>query len=115
VTRRISDVLGERVTEAIKAMPVLEVAREQVDWEITPALLPVPGTSDLMLAYMVAVSIPVPGSVGGDKVLYMAPLDDPDAPQEKVSALVWDLYQRCQAENDERRAQIGAQANGHRR
>lgn len=105
VTRRISDVLGERVTEAIKAMPVLAVAREQADWEITPALLPGP-VGDLVLAYMVAISVPVPGSVAKDKVLYMAPLDDPDAPQEKVSALVWDLYQRCQADNDARRAQI---------
>src|SRR5216684_1367595 len=89
VTRRISDVLGERVTEAIKAMPVLEAAREQADWEITPALLSAPGGGGLVLAYMVAISLPVPGSLAGDKVLYMAPLDDPDAPQEKVSALVW--------------------------
>jgi hypothetical protein len=113
VTRRISDVLGERVVEAIKAMPVLAAAREQVDWEVTPMLMP-DGSGDLLLAYMIAISVPVPGSVQGDRVLYMAPLNDPDASQEEVSAFVWKLYRDCQAEGDARRQQVNAQANGHR-
>lgn len=106
---RISDLLARRVIDAIVSFPVLEKAKGEVDWEITPALLPHRGDG-LVLAYMVAVSVPVPGSVEGDKVLYMAPLDDPDASQEAVFKLVWGLYRQCQAECDARRAQL----NGHR-
>lgn len=113
VTRRISDILGERVVEAINAMPVLAAAREQVDWEVTPTLVP-DREGGLLLAYMVAISVPVPGSVQGDRVLYMGPLEDPDASQSLVNAFVWKLYRDCQAESDARRQQVSAQANGHR-
>lgn len=109
---RISDLLSSRIVTAIEALPVLAVARDSVNWEITPALMP--GGGGLVLAYMVAVSLPVPGSLEGDRVLYMAPLDDPDASQEKVSALVRSLYDRCQAEADERQAAVRTAANGHR-
>ncbi len=109
---RISDLLISRVTAAIEALPVLSVIRQAIDWEIAPALMP--GQGGLVLAYMVAVSLPV-GSLNGDKVLYMAPLDDPDASQEKVSALVRSLYDKCQAEADERQAAVRTAANGHRK
>lgn len=109
---RISDALGAKVITAIEALPVLAVARQQIDWEIAPALLP--RGDGMVLAYMVAVCIPVPGSVEGDKVLYMAPLDDPDASQEKVSALVGGLWSRAQGESDQRRAHLNASSNGHR-
>lgn len=105
---RISDVLGQRVTAAIDALSVLSVTREHIDWEIAPALLP--RGSGMVLAYMVAVSLPVPGSLEGDKVLYMAPLDDPDASQETVSSLVEGLYLKAQQEVDQRHARL----NGHR-
>ena len=105
---RISDILGQRITVAIEALPVLAVVREQIDWEVAPALLP--RGSGMVLAYMVAVSLPVPGSVEGDKVLYMTPLEDPDAGQDQVSALVEGLYLKAQQEADERRSQL----NGHR-
>lgn len=108
---RISDLLISRITAAIEALPVLSVVRQAIDWEIAPALMP--GSGGLVLAYMVAVSVPV-GSLTGDKVLYMAPLDDPDAPQETVSALVRSLYDKCQAEADQRQAAVRAAANGHR-
>lgn len=105
---RISDVLGQRITAAINALPVLSVTREQIDWEVAPALLPRGGGT--VLAYMVAISLPVPGPVEGDKVLYMTPLEDPDANQEQVYALVEGLYLKAQQEADERRARL----NGHR-
>jgi hypothetical protein len=105
---RISDILAARITSAIEALPVISVVRDQIDWEIAPALLP--RGSGMVLAYMVAVSLPVPGSVEGDKVLYMAPLDDPDASQETVMSLVEGLYLKAQQEADQRHAQL----NGHR-
>lgn len=105
---RISDILAARISAAIEALPVLSVTREQIDWEIAPALLP--RGSGMVLAYMVAVSLPVPGSAEDDKVLYMAPLDDPDSAQETVSFLVEGLYLKAQQEVDQRHAQL----NGHR-
>jgi hypothetical protein len=105
---RISDVLAQRIIIAIEALPVLSVVRDQIDWEIAPALLP--RGAGMVLAYMVAVSLPVPGSVEGDKVLYMAPLDDPDASQDTVTSLVEGLYLKAQQEVDQRHAQL----NGHR-
>lgn len=111
---RISDVIAGKVTAAIESIPVLQVTRDEIGWEITPALLP-DRAGGMNLAYMVAVSVPLdPGSVQKDHVLYMTPLADPDADQGNVNTLVYGLYQRCQAEVDERRAQVSAQANGHR-
>lgn len=111
---RISDAIGVKVAAAIDSLPVLAVIREKIGWELTPALLP-DKSGGMNLAYMVAVSIPVAwGAAEPDHVLYMTPLADPDADQGNVNTLVYGLYQRCQAEVDERRAQADAQANGHR-
>jgi hypothetical protein len=104
VAKRISDVLGKKVDAAIDALPVLMLIRIEAEWEIAPALLP--GGN--------GVSLPVPGSVGDDYVLYMAPLDDPHASQETVNGLVSGLYGKCQAEVDEIRARLRAQSNGRR-
>lgn len=112
MAKRISDVLGKKVDAAIDALPVLMLIRSEAEWEIAPALLP--GGNGMTLAYMVAVSLPVPGSVGDDYVLYMAPLDDPHASQETVNGLVSGLYGKCQAEVDEIRARLRAQSNGRR-
>lgn len=109
---RISDVLAERINTAISSLIVLQAVRSQIDWEIAPALLPRGG--GMILAYMVAVSLPVPGSVEGDRVLYMAPLDDPSADQDAVNDLVESLYLKVQKEADDRRAQVSAASNGHR-
>lgn len=109
---RISDAISHRIITAISSLIVLEKIRAQIDWEIAPALLPRDG--GMILIYMVAVSLPVPGSVEGDKVLYMAPLDDPNADQDKVNALVEGLYLKAQREADDRRAEVAAHANGHR-
>jgi hypothetical protein len=105
---RISDGLARRVTEAIESLVILEAARARIDWEIAPALLP--RGSGVVLAFMVAVSLPVPGSLEGDRVLYMGPLDDPAASQETVNGLVESLYLKAQAEADQRHAQL----SGHR-
>jgi hypothetical protein len=114
VTYRISDAIAAKVAAAVESIPVLAVIRDEIGWEITPALMPGPG-GGMNLAYMVAVSLPLEqGSVQKDHVLYMAPLADPDAGQDDVSALVYGLYERCQAEADERRAQARAQLNGHK-
>jgi hypothetical protein len=98
------------VTAAIDSIPVLQVIRDEIGWEITPALLP-DRAGGMSLAYMVAVSLPLdPGSVEKDHVLYMTSLTDPHADQGNVNTLVYGLYQRCQDEADARRAQ----SNGHR-
>lgn len=111
---RISDVIAGKVAAAIESIPVLRVIRDEIGWEITPALLPGPD-GGMNLAYMVAVSIPLdPGSVQRDHVLYMTSLTDPDADQGNVNTLVYGLYQRCQNEADERRTQASAQSNGHK-
>lgn len=113
VTRRISDVLAERVVEGIQALPILDAARQQVDWEVTPMLMP-DNTGELILAFMVALSVPVPGSVEGDRVLYMAPLRDPDAGQVQVTDFVWKLYRQCDADTAARQAQLVTAAGSRR-
>lgn len=114
MSRRISDVIGGKVAAAIEGIPVLAVIREEIGWEIAPALMP-DRSGGMILAYMVAVSLPVdPGSVENDHVLYMAPLNDLDADQGDVNTLVYGLYERCQADADGRRAAARAPSNGHR-
>lgn len=112
MAKRVSDSIEEKVIAAVMALPGLQVVRDTLEWEIAPAL--VPSGRDMSLAYMIAVCIPVPGSVEDDYVLRMAPLTDPHAPQAVVSALVADLYGYCLGAADEIRRRNNAQANGHR-
>jgi hypothetical protein len=112
VANRISDVIAAKVEAAVNSLPVLQAVKDTVEWEISPAL--VPAGRDMSLAYMVAVCIPVPGSVEDDYVLRMTPLEDPHAPQAVVDALVQVLYGYCSGAADEIRARVNAQANGHR-
>jgi hypothetical protein len=98
---RISDSIVPRIEEAISGLEVLQAVRDAIGWEVTPALL-ARGNS-LILSYMLAVSLPVPGPEG-DHVLYMRPLEDPYAPQEAVSQVIRELYRQCQEEADARPA-----------
>lgn len=110
--RRISDILAEKVVTAIDALAVLNRSRNEIEWEISPALLP--RGDGMVLAFMVAVAVPVPASVENDYILKMAPLDDPHADQRTVDDLVAMLYRLCEVDADEARAAASAQANGHK-
>lgn len=110
--RRISDELIRRVEAGIEALQVLGVVRDSISYEVTPALMP--GRDGMILGFMVAVSLPVPGSTSDDHVLYMRPLDDAHASQEDVSRLVQVLYADAQGEVDAIRARRAVAGNGHR-
>jgi hypothetical protein len=114
MARRISDVVEERVKTAIEALDVLQAVKDSIEWDISPALIPA-GRGEMALAYMVAISVRVPGSVEEDYVLQMKPLLDPHAPQADVTALVAELHGLCQAAADEIRAKLNAASNGHRK
>ena len=112
MARRVADVVEERVKAAIEALEIPQAAKDSIEWEITPALFQ--KGREMTLAYMVAVCLPVPGSVEDDYVLRMKPLEDAHSPQAAVTALVADLYGLCGKAADEIRAQINALSNGHR-
>ena len=113
MARRISDAVAECVGKAIEGLDVLQSVKDSIEWEIAPALLPM--GREMKLAYMVAVSIPVPGSVEEDYVLNMKPLHDPHADQATVAALVTELFELCQNTADELWDRMNAQANGHKK
>jgi hypothetical protein len=113
MARRVSDVVEERVKAAIGALEVPKSVKDSIEWEISPALLQ--RGEEMTLAYMVAISIPVPGSVEDDYVLQMKPLRDPHADQGAVTALVEELYGLCEQAADEIRARLNALSNGHKR
>ena len=110
MTRRIADAVAARVVAAIDGLDISQADRNAVEWEIAPALIPV--GREMALAYMVAVSIPVPGSAEEDYVLRMKPLKDPHAGQDAVAALVSELYALCQEAADQLRAELSAPSNG---
>jgi hypothetical protein len=113
MARRIADEVAKCVEAAIDGLEIPRAVKDSIEWEIAPALIPT--GREMSLAYMVAISIPVPGSVEEDYVLQMKPLRDPHADQGVITALVEELYGLCQQAADEIRAQLNALANGHRK
>jgi hypothetical protein len=113
MARRISDAIESCINRAVEALEIPQAVKESIEWEISPALIPT--GREMALAYMVAISIPVPGSVEEDYVLQMKPLRDPHADQAAVTALVEELYGLCEKAADEIRAQMNALSNGHKK
>lgn len=113
MARRISDAIESCINRAVEALEIPQAVKESIEWEIAPALIP--AGREMALAYMVAVSLPVPGSVEEDYVLNMKPLRDPHADQAAVTALVTDLYVLCEQQADAIRAQMNALSNGHKK
>lgn len=113
MARRISSAVEKCIEAAINGLEVPQAVKDSIEWDIAPALIP--AGREMALAYMVAVSIPVPGSVEEDYVLQMKPLRDPHADQAIVTALVEELYGLCEKAADEIRAQLNALSNGHRK
>lgn len=108
---RISDNMISRVEAAIRELEVLQVIRDGIGYEVTPAFL-LGGPAGLILSYMIAISLPVPGPEG-DHVLYALPVDDSHAPQEAVSQAVRQLYRQAQDEADATRTRRAVAGNGH--
>lgn len=113
MARRISDAIESCINRAVEALEIPQAVKESIEWEISPALIPT--GRELSLAYMVAICLPVPGSVEDDYVLQMKPLRDPHADQAAVTALVADLYGLCEKAADEIRARLNALSNGHKK
>jgi hypothetical protein len=113
MARRIEAAVAACIEAAIDGLEIPQAARDLIEWDIAPAL--VPDGRELSLAYMVAISIPVPGSVEEDYVLQMRPLRDPHADQGVVTALVEELYGLCEKAADEIRARLNALSNGHKK
>jgi len=111
--RRISDIVGERVLAAIDSLEILDRLKEDIQWDVTPVLLARPG-SEPTLGFVVAISVPVPGAIEEDYVLYSAPMEDPHAGPGAYLAMVAALYERCAAEADQIRQENATLANGHR-
>ena len=113
MARRISSAVEKCVEAAIDSLEIPQAVKDSIEWDIAPALIP--SGRELSLAYMVAVSIPVPGSVEEDYVLHMKPQTDPHADQAAVTALVSELYGLCEQAADEIRLRLNALSNGHRK
>jgi hypothetical protein len=113
MARRISSAVEKCIEAAIDGLEIPQAVKDLIEWDIAPALIP--DGREMALAYMVAISIPVPGSVEEDYVLQMKPLRDPHADQGVVTSLVEELYGLCERAADEIRAQMNAMSNGHRK
>lgn len=92
---RLSERFENKVTEAISKLPVLDMERKQIDYEIVPVM--VPAGKDLITTFVVALFMPCGPA---DYVSHMARPDDPYAPQQVVDNLVRDLYEKVRAEID---------------
>lgn len=113
---RIADGITGRVLAAIDGLEILQAIKETIGYEVSPALTVKNG--GMILAYMIAISLPVPGPpppADQDHVLYMHPLEDPHAPQEEVDQIVRELYRQAQEEADAVRVQRAIGSNGHKR
>lgn len=113
MARRISDAIESCINRAVEALEIPQEVKESIEWDISPALIPT--GREMALAYMVAISIPVLGSIEDDYVLHMKPLRDPHADQAAVTALVSELYALCEQAADEIRARLNSLSNGHKK
>lgn len=113
---RISDGVTDRVLAAIDRLEVLQAIKDDIGYEVSPALLA--RQNGMILAFMIAIGLPVPGAPSAadqDHVLYMHPLEDPHASQEEVDRIVRELYRQAQEEADAIRARRAVGGNGHKR
>ena len=76
MARRISDAIESCINRAVEALEIPQAVKESIEWEISPALIPT--GREMALAYMVAISLPVPGSV--EEVLRFWPPSGPSRP-----------------------------------
>jgi hypothetical protein len=102
--RRLSEHVGEMMVKAIGELPVLEAARDQIEWEIV-TFVDQGGT----VGWLIGIGVPVPG--GGDYIMPFTPLKDPHD-QEQISMFVRLLYTSATQKVDEQIARNAAGSNG---
>jgi hypothetical protein len=109
MARRVSDELAAKVQRAIEELPVLEVTREQMVWEVVPFLAPDPrDPTQASLQYMIGIGLPF-GI--GEQVLHFCPLMDPNDAAE-IARVVGRLAEGVQDEVAGQAARTAAPLNG---
>jgi hypothetical protein len=102
MNQRLMDLGAEKVKTAIGNLPVMQVVRDQIEWEIIPLV----GANGLLLCVPM-ICMPVPGSP--DYVLHTGmPGFDPHTDQAEVDHVIRTVTEGVQRDCDQRRAQ----ANG---
>lgn len=95
MSQRVSDGVAEMVKRAIGGLPVLQTIKDEIDWEVIPALQQAPDGS-AVLVFMIGIGLPIPGT--GDRNMPFAAIDDDR--EELVALVVRQLYGRVQADLD---------------
>jgi len=95
---KLSDIVEKKVLSGIKGLSdhgVLQVEREQYDWECWPFPQPSPDGKGTITTYIIALFYPAGPS---DHVTHARVLLDPYYPQQKVDELIWLMVQDIRAE-----------------
>jgi hypothetical protein len=92
--RRLSDVVGSKIQQAIGALPVAEEIRDRITWDLIGAVLPRGGNP--VFSYVLMLCVPVPFS-DEDFEAPLKPLPDANPTQEQVNEIIRELYAEAQA------------------
>ena len=111
MAKRTADVLIAKILVAIDALQVPQVIKDRIEWDTVPTLL-TRNRSDLLMGYMVAISLPVPG-LQDEYVMYTVPVEDPHLSQDDMNRAVAALYRQAQEEADQLSAGQRTLQNGH--
>lgn len=90
---RLSERFNAKVEEAIKALPILAVERQQLDHEIIPVMVPM--GEEMITTYAVALFAQY---APGDHVTHIDHVPDPYAPQPIINRVIRALYDKVRAE-----------------
>ena len=97
---RLSERLAQKIEAAIDKLPILQIERDQLDWEITGGRLQDPnGGPGAVTVYRLVLFAP---AVGNDRTTNDNPaiIWDPYMPHEEVERMVADLYAEVRAEQE---------------
>lgn len=94
---RLADRFEGKVQEAIGKLPILDIERRLIDYEIIPAVITIPPQGEMITTFIVALFMP---SGPLDHVTHMAQADNPYCSQNVVDNLIRDLFEKVQKERD---------------
>jgi hypothetical protein len=100
--RRLSDGVAEMVLKAIQELAILDIVRQEIEWEVLPFV------GGGAVGWLIGIGLP---TAGGDYEMPFGPLNDPHS-QAETSNLVLMLYMKAAEKAAVAGARSGAPSNG---
>lgn len=111
MTRRLSDMVIEKVQLSMAKLPILSVEREALDYEVTPTVTPSPAGDGLITAMYVSLCAPTAAGMD-DHVTFGVIIWDPYLPQAHYDLAMVGLLEDIHKAQEEARQALPAEVRG---